>query len=205
MDKLSKKQLQAFLYIRDSIVHQGKSPSIRDLKKRLGYSSPNSAAFVIESLIRMGLVQRKPDKTLQIAKNLPVTQQGERTVEVPLVGLVPCGSPVISDENIEARIAVAEKLARPPYKYFLLRASGDSMDLAGINDGDLVLIRQQNVAKNSEFVVALIDGESTIKEFQKQKNVILLKPKSSNPKYKPIIMTSDFLIQGIVVTTISNM
>lgn len=204
MDKLNKKQLQAFLYIRDSIVHQGKSPSIRDVKMRLGYSSRNSAVFIIESLINMGLVQRKQDKTLQIAKNLPLTHKGERTVEVPLVGAVQCGSPVISEENVEAQIMVAESLARPPHKYFLLRASGNSMNLADINDGDLVLIRQQNTAANGENIVALIDGESTIKEFQKQKNVILLKPNSSDPRHKPIIMAHDFLIQGVVVTAISS-
>jgi repressor LexA len=76
------------------------------------------------------------------------------------------------------------------------------MNLAGINDGDIVLVRQQGSARNKEIVVALIDDEATIKEFNAADNMIILKPKSSNPAHKPIILTRDFMVQGIVVTTI---
>ena len=135
---------------------------------------------------------------------MELEQANERTREVPLVGSIPCGSPVVSEENIEAMIPVSEKLARPPHTYFLLRARGDSMNAAGINDGDLVLVQQQSTAKNGDKVVALVDNESTIKEFHRQKDVVLLKPKSTNRSHKPIIVTSDFLIQGVVVTSISG-
>ncbi|OPZ63120.1 MAG: LexA repressor [Candidatus Aerophobetes bacterium ADurb.Bin490] len=79
------------------------------------------------------------------------------------------------------------------------------MNLAGINDGDAVLIRQQDTARNKDIVVALIDDEATIKEFNKSGDMVLLKPKSTNPKHKPIILTDDFMIQGIVVTTIPGL
>lgn len=204
MEKLNEKQLRAFRFIRNCLVHAGKSPSVRDVMKELEYSSPNSAVFVIESLIKIGLLQRRKDKKLQLARDLILDQKDERTVEVPLVGLVPCGTAVMSEENIEARIPVSEKLARPPHKYFLLRASGDSMDLAGINDGDLVLVRQQPTAENGENVVALIDGESTIKEFRRERDVVLLKPMSTKSEHKTIIVTSDFLVQGVVVASISG-
>ena len=78
------------------------------------------------------------------------------------------------------------------------------MNNEGINDGDLVLIRQQQTANNGDLVVALIDDEATIKEFHQTGDAIILKPKSSNKKYVPIILTQDFIIQGVVVATISN-
>lgn len=124
------------------------------------------------------------------------------TVDVPLVGMVSCGTPLLAEENIEARIPVSTKLAKPPYKYFLLRASGDSMDEAGINNGDLVLVRQQMIAGNGDDVVALIDDEATIKELQISNKAIILKPRSTNKEHQSITLTKDFKIQGVVVTTI---
>jgi len=76
------------------------------------------------------------------------------------------------------------------------------MDKAGINDGDFVLVRQQQTAKSGERVVALVDGESTIKEFRKEKEVVILKPQSTDRLHKPIIVTRDLSIQGVVVATI---
>ncbi|MCA9730909.1 MAG: repressor LexA [Deferribacteres bacterium] len=203
--KLTEKQYNAFRFIRNSLVHDGKSPSVRELMKKLGYNSPNAAAYVIESLIDLGLIERKEDKKLVIAKDLePETPFNERTIPVPLLGVVPCGVPVISDENTEAIISVSEKLAKPPHKYFFLRANGNSMNAAGIEDGDLVLIKQQATAKDGDHVVALVDGESTIKEFRRDKNVVLLNPKSTDKSYKPIVVTSDLKVQGIVVTALTG-
>lgn len=204
METLNEKQLKAFHYIRNCLVHQGRSPTVREVMRELGYSSSNSAAVIIENLIDKGFLKRRKDRRFQIVENIEIEQEGERTAQVPLVGEVPCGAPVLSEENIEARIPVSEKLARPPYNYFLLRARGNSMDLVGIQDGDFVLVRQQSTANNGDYVMALVDGEATIKEFRRDRNVILLKPKSSNKSYKPIIATSDLLIQGVVITAIPN-
>ena len=106
------------------------------------------------------------------------------------------------EENVEAEIPISVKLIKPNQKYFLLRASGDSMNEAGINDGDLVLIKQQQTANNKDLVVALIDDEATIKELNKSDNMIVLKPKSNNNIHQPIILTSDFRVQGVVETVI---
>lgn len=78
------------------------------------------------------------------------------------------------------------------------------MDEGGINNGDFVLVRQQSSAENGDTVVAIINDEATIKEFHSTKNAVILKPKSSNPQHVPIILTSDFQIQGVVVKTIPN-
>ncbi|MBP7791589.1 MAG: repressor LexA [Candidatus Goldbacteria bacterium] len=157
---------------------------------------------------------KKQDIDLWIKKRYPenkqdvvsVTEDGitgsEQTINVPVVGKVSCGSPMFAVENIETTISVSTKIAKPPYKYFLLKAKGDSMNLAGINDGNLVLVRQQQTARNKDIVVALIDDEATIKEYNVARDKIILKPLSSNPAHKPIILTNDFIVQGVVVSTI---
>lgn len=126
----------------------------------------------------------------------------EQTIEVPVIGRASCGKPILAIENVETMIPVSKKLAKPPYKYFLLKAKGDSMNNAGINDSDLVLVRQQQTAQNKDIIVALIDDEATIKEYNIVDDKVILKPISSNPSHKPIILTNDFTVQGIVVSTI---
>ncbi len=125
-------------------------------------------------------------------------QQNAKTVEVPLLGTIACGTPVLAEQNIKSRVSISTKMLKPNYQYFLLRALGDSMNKADINDGDLVLIRQQQTAEDGDKVVALIDDEATIKEFHNKGNMIILKPKSTNSKHQPIILTKDFKIQGVV-------
>jgi repressor LexA len=115
---------------------------------------------------------------------------------------VTCGLPMLAEQNIEAWIPVSISLVRPGGKYFLLRAQGDSMNQAGIEDGDLILVKQQPIADNGQKVVALIDDEATVKEFQKRGDVVTLLPRSNNPKHKPIILEYEFQVQGIVIAAI---
>lgn len=124
------------------------------------------------------------------------------TVNIPLIGSIACGTPILAIENIESEIPVSNDLIKGSNKYFLLRASGNSMNEVGINDGDLVLVKQQSTAENGDFVVAVIDDEATIKEFRKNSDAIVLRPRSKEQKHQPIILTRDFRIQGIVVATI---
>lgn len=202
---LTPKALAALRHIRNRIVHGEKPPSVRDLQELLGYSSPNAAAYVLDQLIRGGYVQRRKSGELQLLKAPSEDPAHPRTVPVPLVGSVPCGAPLLAEENVEAIIPVSMSLARPPHRYFLLRASGDSMDLAGIHNGDLVLVRQQSGAENGQKVVALIDDEATLKEFRRKPNVVALMPRSTNKDHKPILLSDDFQVQGVVVATIPNL
>ena len=202
---LSEKEIETLRHIRNSIMHRGKSPSLRELMALLGYSSPRSAFLLINDLIKKGFLRRKPNDNLQIIKNIEDDRMRAQTVDVPLVGHVACGSPMLAVENFETMIPVSVKLARPSFKYFLLKADGDSMNLKGINDGDLVLIRQQQTAENGDSVVALIDDEATIKEFHLTKNAIVLKPKSTKKEHQPIILDRDFQIQGVVIAVIPNL
>lgn len=202
---LSPKQLDAIRQIRNCMMHKGRLPSVRELMTALGYKSPRSAALIIEELVQKGILKKRSDGDLQLVKDPEPNSAHAQTIDIPLVGLVTCGMPILARENIEGYIPVSITLARPGSKYFLLRASGDSMNKAGINDGDLLLVRQQSTADNGDRVVALIDDEATVKEFHRSKDTIVLMPRSSNKKYKQIILTEDFQIQGIVMAVIPKM
>jgi repressor LexA len=125
-----------------------------------------------------------------------------KMVSIPVLGNVACGFPLFAEENIETEISVSTKLIRKDKKYFILRASGDSMNKANIDDGDLVLIRKEQTAEDGDRVVALIDDEATIKEFKNNRDHIVLLPKSTTKEHQPIILTRDFKIQGIVESII---
>ena len=199
---LSQKESQALKMIRNALVHTGRAPSIREIMMELGYKSPHSAMLVVNRLIELGVLKRRGNGQLQIAKDLESHDTHARTVEVPLVGSAPCGQPLLAEENIEMLIPVSTTLARPPHRYFLLQAIGDSMNQRGIQSGDLVLVRQQSDAENGQAVVALIDDEATIKELHKSAEAIVLKPRSSNPNHKPIVLHDDFRVQGLVIAII---
>lgn len=199
---ISNKELEALKAIRNCLMHKGRIPSIRELMTSLGYRSPRSASVIYENLIKKGIFKRKKDGRLQLVNEIVDDSVRAQTVNVPLVGSISCGVPVLAEKNVEAMISVSTKLAKPPAKYFLLRAKGDSMDQKGINDGDLLLIRQQATAENDDIVVALIDGEATVKEFHPAGEMVILKPRSKNKDHQPIVLTKDFQIQGVVVTAI---
>ena len=203
--QLDKKQSNALRYIRNQLMYKGKTPSVRELMTALGYKSPRSAALIIEELIQKGILRKRSNGDLQLIKDIDADSVHARTVDIPLVGMVTCGVPILAHENIEGFIPVSVSLAKPGFKYFLLRAKGDSMNKAGINDGDLILVRQQSVAQNGDIVVALIDDEATVKEFQHSKNCVVLMPRSNNKKHKPIILTENFQVQGVAVTTIPKL
>jgi SOS-response transcriptional repressor LexA len=120
-------------------------------------------------------------------------------IKVPLVGSAPCGLPLMNEENIEEYIEVEKSKIKKGVKYFILRAIGDSMNLAGINDADLVLCRFGEKPETGNNVVALLGGENvTIKYYDKKDGNRILLPKSSNPKHQPIVPKEGDEVQGIV-------
>src|SRR3989338_9131014 len=159
----SDKETHALREIRNSIINFGRCPSLRDLMNTLGYRSPRSASLLVNKLISKGILRRSSSGALQIIKNLN-DETSVQTVDVPLLGVVPCGHPVFAEENILATFPVSIKLAQPPHKYFFVRAKGDSMDKKGIKDGDFVLVRKQSTADNGDTIIALVDNEVTVKE-----------------------------------------
>lgn len=203
--QFTKKQLEAVRHIRNWLMHRSRTPSIRELMSDLGYKSPRSVQDILEQLQKKGIIKKLEDGDYQFIMDPIFGSAHAQTVNIPLVGVVACGTPILTEENIEGFIPVSTSLAKPGSKYYLLHARGDSMNQAKINDGDLVLVRQQPTANEGDKVVALIDNEATIKEFHRAPNMIILKPKSSNKENKPIILTEDFQVQGVVVATIPNL
>ena len=202
-ESLSIKAREALRHIRNWLMQYSRVPSVRDLMNKMEYKSPRSAVLLMEELEQSGFLEKKDDGSYRLIKDLD-TVNSTQTVSIPLVGIVTCGIPILAEQNIEAMIPVSTSLLRPGSKYFLLRAKDDSMDKAGINDGDLILVKQQPVAENGDKVIALIDDEATVKEFHRTGDVITLLPRSTNSKYQKIIVSSDFQIQGIVAATISK-
>ena len=201
---LSGKENIALKEIRNSLINYGKCPSLRDLMKTLGYRSPRSASLLVNKLISKGILRRNSSGTLQIIRDFE-DKGNMQTIDVPLLGTAPCGMPIFVEENIQAKFPVSTKLARPPHKYYLVRAKGDSMNKKGIEDGNIILIRKQQMAENGDIIVALVDNEVTIKEYSATRHAVVLKPRSTNKEHKPIVAVNDFQVQGVVVTVIPNL
>lgn len=197
--QLSDKDKKAFGLIRSRIAHYGERPTLREINKVTGGKSPRSASLVIDRLIKAGLLKKigKELVLIGVPSNSSIS-----TVDIPLVGAVPCGAPMLAEQNIQTRIPVSTALVKKGSVHFLLRAIGDSMNRAGINSGDLLLVCQQSTAEDGDRVVALINNEATVKEFQRAEGAVVLRPKSSNEKHKPIIVTDNCMIQGVVVAVL---
>jgi repressor LexA len=198
---LSDSDKKAFNLIRNKLLRDGGKPTLREINEVTGGKSPRSASIVIDRLIKMGLLKKVGDN-LRLAESQLLNPSSIETVNIPLVGTVTCGLPMLAEENVETFIPVSTNLAKRGSQYFLLRASGDSMDQAGIQDRDILLIKQQSTADNGQQVVALINDEATVKIFERTSSAIILRPKSSNTKHKPIIVTDNCQIQGVVVTVL---
>ena len=166
MNRTEKTDLQGYAFIRNQILHSGVTPSLREIGRVVGYNSPRSVQLMLERLKKRGLLKYSDGVIKLSTRKNDVL--GEQTVDVPLVGAVACGSPMLAEQEVEAVISISTRIARPGHTYFLLRASGDSMNRAGINDGDLVLVRQQAMADEGERVVALINDDATIKRFHRE-------------------------------------
>ncbi|MFH1288140.1 MAG: transcriptional repressor LexA [bacterium] len=198
--KLTQKQEEFFNILADYIRREKIPPTNREILKMMGLKSPRSIVQYLDVLEAGGYIKRgKGARNIKILKSPYDNSDSGKTVKVPVVGYVPCGVPFLAEENIEKEIIISDKIAKPPYKYFMLKAVGDSMNKAGINDGDLVLVRQQMTANDGDIVVALIDDEATIKQLRLHKDYITLAPKSTNIKHSPIVLERDFRIQGVVI------
>jgi repressor LexA len=200
---LSNTDKKAFNLVRNKLIHGGRKPTLREINEVTGGKSPRSASIVIDRLVRMGLLKRIGNN-IRLAESQALNPSSIETIDVPLVGTVTCGLPMLATENIEAFIPVSSKLARKGSNYFLLRASGDSMNEAGIDDGDILLIRQQSSADDGQKVIALINDEATVKILERHGSAVILRPKSSNKKYKPIVLTTNCQIQGVVVAVLPS-
>jgi repressor LexA len=200
---LGPKEQLVFDYIKDNIRKNGYSPSIRDICSALGIKSTSTVHTCLEKLEKKGFIQKENGKsrTLRI-DGVSFDEKGEVKdyTNVPILGKVTAGQPILAVENYEGFIHYPKGLyPMPDNDLFALKVTGSSMIEAGILDGDIVIVEKTSIAENGDIVVALLDDEATVKTFYKEDGHFRLQPE--NKTMLPIIVNS-LMILGKVVTSI---
>lgn len=170
---------------------QGRSPSFREIMKALNMSSLSVVQKYVLALERDGRIERTKFGNIDVMPKL----KPSGVAITPIVGSIACGQPVDAVEQIEESVALPRTIFGNG-SLFMLRAKGESMIEAGIRPNDLVVVRQQNAAENGEIVVAMIDGETTLKRFYRKNGKIILHPENSTMKD---IIVKECEIQGVLV------
>ena len=216
-EKLTKKQLGVLKCIEKCIKEKGYGPTVREICQELNLSSPSTVHVHLNSLEEKGYIKRDAMKSRSITLAYPVEEDTNlddgidfddssdyrnvvsplfsKIIDVPLVGNVAAGTPILAEENISDVLSLPVDIVGDSAS-FMLSVRGDSMVECGINDGDYVVVKQQSTANNGDIVVAIIDDGATVKRFYREKDHIRLQPENSS--MEPII-TRDCSIAGKVV------
>ena len=184
--KITEKQSQILEYIKSEILNKGYPPSVRDICQAVNLKSTSSVHSHLETLEKNGYIRRDPTKprTIEIIDdNFNLVRR--EVVNVPMVGTVAAGQPILAIENIDNYFPIPSEYM-PNEETFMLKVKGESMINAGILDGDNILVKRQNTAKNGDMVVALVDDSATVKTFYKENGRIRLQPENDN--MDPIIV-----------------
>ncbi len=200
--KISAKQQEILEYIKETILKKGYPPAVREICEAVHLKSTSSVHSHLETLEENGYIRRDPTKprTIEILDDCFNLTRRE-VVNVPLVGSVAAGQPILAQENIENYYPVPSELL-PNQEAFMLKVKGDSMINVGIFDGDQIIVAQQETAENGDIVVALLDDSATVKRFYKETDRIRLQPE--NDAMDPIYAT-DVQVLGKVVGLIRFM
>jgi repressor LexA len=193
LPQLTPRQKRIYDFLSGSIRDKGYAPSIPEIGQRFKITSTRGVFDHLQALERKGYIRRVGKRAIEI-----VTSSGRSALpeakEIPIVGRVRAGAPILAEENIDGFLPVANDLARGE-ETFALKVMGDSMIADGILDGDLVIIKPQDTAVNGDIVCALIGSEATLKRFHRKGNEITLKP--ANKNYDPIVVSKgEFRILG---------
>ncbi len=194
--KISDKQQEILEYIKSEILAKGYPPSVREICEAVHLKSTSSVHAHLETLEKNGYIRRDPTKprTIEIVDDTFQLTRREM-VSVPVVGQVAAGEPILAEQNISNYFPIpAEYMPNVPT--FMLCVKGESMVNAGILDGDMVLVQQQNTARDGDIVVALIDDSATVKTFYKEENRVRLQPEND---YMDPIYATDVSILGKVI------
>ena len=194
--KISKKQLEILEYIKSQILERGFPPAVREICEAVNLKSTSSVHSHLETLEKNGYIRRDPTKPRAIEildDSFNLTRR--EMVNVPIVGQVAAGEPILAQENIENYFPIPTEFM-PNNQTFLLKVKGESMINAGILDGDMVLVEQASTASNGDMVVALIEDGATVKTFYKEEGIFRLQPE--NDFMDPIIV-KEVTILGKVI------
>jgi len=196
---LTKRQREILNYVLNNMQQRGYPPSVREIGAALGLTSSSTVHSHLTALEKKGFIHRDPSKprAIEILKD-GASQPPKRVVNVPVLGRIAAGHPLLAEENIEDIFPLPRDLVREDAS-FILRVRGESMIEAGILDGDFIVVRQQSTANNGEIVAALLGDEATVKRFYRERDHIRLQPE--NRTMTPIL-TRDATVLGKVVALI---
>lgn len=215
MSNLKEREQKILDFMCSEVESKGYPPTVREICSAVGIKSTSTAHKSIALLVKEGFLRKDPakpralmlvpqdekseeesKKTTVIPKSSPQSESDNNVIDIPIVGIVAAGTPITADENMEGTFPVPAEYVKG--RCFMLKVKGESMINVGIMDGDLILVEQQNTAKNGDIVVAMIDGfesEATVKTFYREKDYIRLQPENDN--MSPIIVR-DVSVQGKV-------
>ena len=184
--KITSKQKEILEFMKNEILSKGYPPAVREICEAVSLKSTSSVHSHLETLEKNGYIRRDPAKPRAIEivdDNFNLTRR--EIINVPIVGTVTAGQPILAVENIESYFPIPMDYM-PNQETFMLKVKGESMINAGIFDGDIILVQKQNHANNGEFIVALIDDSVTVKTFYKENDCYRLQPE--NDYMDPIIV-----------------
>lgn len=204
MLKLTKRQAEILSFLKSWIEDNGYPPTRAEIAKELGFKSPNAAEDHLKALARKGVIEMIPgaSRGLKIIESADDAELAANDNELPIIGRVAAGEPILAQQHIESSCAVSPDLFRPRADY-LLQVRGMSMKDIGILDGDLLAVHITNEARNGQVVVARIDDDVTVKRYKREGSTVWLLPENSD--FEPIkvdLKTQNLTIEGLSVGVI---
>ncbi|MCI6188930.1 MAG: transcriptional repressor LexA [Clostridium sp.] len=195
MIDIKDKQLEIYNFLKTYTENKGYPPSVREICEAVGLSSTSTVHGHLKRLEKKGLIKRDPAKprALEIAE---LNQSKKEMINIPIIGKVTAGLPILATENIEDTFPVPLEYVKHDRELFMLRVTGESMINVGINNNDLAIIEKKESAENGDIVVALIDNEATIKRFFKENDHFRLQPE--NDTMDPIIVENCSILGKLV-------
>ena len=198
---LTAKQQKVYAFIRDFIDEKKYAPTLKEIVVEINVKATNTAVKYLKALEKKGYIScfKHAKRGISLKNNEIVSP----IIQVPVVASVGCDDlSVFGNDRHDEFLHVDKKLVGDKFPIVAVRAVGDSMSDAGIQDGDYVLVHTTNVAENGERVVAVVGDIVTVKRLEKKEGLTVLWPESNSPKYRPIIMSDDFKVAGKVICTV---
>lgn len=199
---LTRRQREILTFVQRYSDAHGYPPSVREIGQALGLTSSSTVHSHLSALERKGYLRRDPSKPraleiLRDERDIPI----KKVIPIPIIGRVTAGQPFLAQQNIEDYFPLPVEFLRAE-ECFILHVRGDSMIGAGIYDGDLLVVRRQQTARDGDIVVALLENEATVKRFYREADRIRLQPE--NPRMDPIY-TRDVAIEGVAVAVVRRL
>ncbi len=197
---LTEKQEAVMTFIGEYQLAYGKSPTLREMREHFGVTSDNSILKHLKALEEKGFIKKDDTpRGIQLLDRIK-EKLASKGFSLPVLGFIPAGGPVLTEEYVDSWMTVGEDLAKNSEDYFLLKVRGESMIDAGIFEGDLVIVDKKRTPKNGDIVVGLVDNANTLKRLIKKDGKTYLKAENKN--YNDIYAENELLVQGVVTAMV---